>query len=80
VSGSAPRRRALLEAAAGPAVAYRAQIRRVQRALERPRAARPEDDVPPEAAAEIVQASMSATTGLLDEPLPALDGRTPREP
>jgi len=78
----AERGRALLEAAAGPAVAYRAtSSESVQRALERPaRRARPEDDVPPEAAAEIVQAFYERHyRAWLDEPLPALDGRTPRE-
>jgi hypothetical protein len=79
----AERRRALLEAAAGPAVAYRATSHAsVQRALERlpDRPARPEDGVPPEAAAEIVQAFFERHyRGWLDEPLPALDGRTPRE-
>jgi len=78
----AERGRALLEAAAGPAVAYRAtSSESVQRALERPaRRARPEDDAPPEAAAEIVQAFYERHyRAWLDEPLPALDGRTPRE-
>jgi hypothetical protein len=79
----AERGRALLEAAAGPAVAYRAtRSESVQRALERrpPRPARPEDEVPPEAAAEIVQAFYERHyRAWLDEPLPALDGRTPRE-
>jgi hypothetical protein len=79
----AERRRTLLEAAAGPAVAYRATSHAsVQRALERlpDRPARPEDGVPPEAAAEIVQAFYERHyRGWLDEPLPALDGRTPRE-
>lgn len=79
----AERGRALLEAAAGPAVAYRAtSSESVQRALERrpARQARPEDEVPPEAAAEIVQAFYERHyRGWLDEPLPALDGRTPRE-
>ena len=77
----AERGRALLEAAAGPAVAYRAtSSESVQRALERPaRRARPEDDVPPEAAG-IVQAFYERHyRAWLDEPLPALDGRTPRE-
>jgi hypothetical protein len=54
----------------------------VQRALERRPAlrARPDDEVPPAAAAEIVQAFYERHyRGWLDEPLPALDGRTPRE-
>jgi hypothetical protein len=74
----------LLEAAAGPAVAYRAtRIESVKRALERrparPRARR-EGEVPPEAAAEIVQAFYERHYGgWLDEPLPALRGRTPRQ-
>ena len=79
----AERGRALLEAAAGPAVAYRAtSSESVQRALERrpARRTRPEDEVPPEAAAEIVQTFYERHyRGWLDEPLPALDGRTPRE-
>ena len=79
----AERGRALLEAAAGPAVAYRAtSSESVPRALERrpARRARSEDDVPPEAAAEIVQAFYERHyRAWLDEPLPALDGRTPRE-
>jgi hypothetical protein len=79
----AERGRALLEAAAGPAVAYRAtSSESVQRALERrpARGARPEDEVPPAADAEIVQAFYERHyRGWLDEPLPALDGRTPRE-
>ncbi|HKB25423.1 MAG TPA: SEC-C metal-binding domain-containing protein [Methylomirabilota bacterium] len=86
----AERGRALLEAAAGPAVAYRATSHEsVQRALERRRArpaardrrpARPEEEVPPEAAAEIVQAFYERHyRGWLDEPLPALRGRTPRQ-
>jgi hypothetical protein len=80
----AERGRALLEAAAGPAVAYRAtRIESVKRALERrparPRARR-EGEVPPEAAAEIVQAFYERHYGgWLDEPLPALRGRTPRQ-
>jgi len=82
-SQRAARGRALLEAAAGPAVAYRAtSSESVQRALERrpARRARPEDAVPPEAAAEIVQTFYERHyRGWLDEPLPALDGRTPRE-
>ncbi len=86
----AERGRALLEAAAGPAVAYRAtSSESVERALDRWRArpavrdrrpARPADEVPPEAAAEIVQAFYERHyRGWLDEPLPALAGRTPRE-
>ena len=79
----AERGRALLEGAAGPAVAYRATSHEsVQRALERrpARRARPDDEVPPEAAAEIVQAFYEGHyRGWLDEPLPALAGRTPRE-
>jgi len=78
----AERGRALLEAAAGPAVSYRATSHEnVQRALERrpARRARPEDEVPPEAA-EIVQTFYDRHyRAWLDEPLPALDGRTPRE-
>jgi len=78
----AERGRALLEAAAGPAVAYRAtSSESVPRALERrpARRARSEDDVPPEAA-EIVQAFYERHyRAWLDEPLPALAGRTPRE-
>jgi len=81
-SQRAERGRALLEAAAGPAVVYRAtSSESVQRALERrpARTARPEDEVSP-AAAEIVQAFYERHyRGWLDEPLPALDGRTPRE-
>jgi len=79
----AERGRALLEAAAGPAVAYRAtSSESVQRALERrpARRLRPEDEVPPEAAAEIVQTFYERHyRGWLDDPLPALGGRTPRE-
>ena len=86
----AERGRALLEAAAGPAVAYRAtSSESVARALDRRRArpgardrrpARPVDEVPPEVAAEIVQAFYERHyRGWLDEPLPALGGRTPRE-
>jgi hypothetical protein len=79
----AERGRALLEAAAGPAVAYRATSHEsVQRALERrpARRAGPADEVPPEAAAEIVQAFYERHyRGWLDGPLPALGGRTPRE-
>jgi hypothetical protein len=79
----AERGRALLEAVAGPAVAYRAtSSESVQRALARrpARRARPEDEVPPEAAAEIVQTFYERHyRAWLDEPLPALDGRTPRE-
>jgi SEC-C motif-containing protein len=79
----AERGRALLEAAAGPAVVYRATSSEgVQRAIERrpARRARPEDEVPPEAAAEIVQAFYERHyRSWLDESLPALDGRTPRE-
>jgi hypothetical protein len=82
-SQRAERGRALLEAAAGPAVVYRAtSSESVQRALERRPAlrARPDDEVPPAAAAEIVQAFYERHyRGWLDEPLPALDGRTPRE-
>jgi len=78
----AERGRALLEAAAGPAVSYRATSHEnVQRALERrpARRARPEDEVLPEAA-EIVQTFYDRHyRAWLDEPLPALDGRTPRE-
>jgi hypothetical protein len=81
-SQRAERGRALLEAAAGPAVVYRAtSSESVQRALERrpARRARPEDEVSP-AAAEIVQTFYERHyRGWLDEPLPALDGRTPRE-
>jgi hypothetical protein len=76
------RGRALLEAAAGPAVVYRAtSSESIQRALERrpARRARPEDEVSP-AAAEIVQTFYERHyRGWRDEPLPALDGRTPRE-
>jgi hypothetical protein len=79
----AERGRELLEAVAGPAVAYRATSHEsVQRALERrpARRARPEDEVPPEAAAEIVPVFYERHyRGWLDEPLPALAGRTPRE-
>jgi len=86
----AERGRALLEAAAGPAVAYRAtSSESVQRALERRRAqpaardrrrARPENEVPPEVAAEVLQGFYERHyRGWLDEPLPALAGRTPRE-
>jgi hypothetical protein len=79
----AERGRALLDAAAGPAVAYRATSHEsVQRALERrpARRARPEDEVPPEAAAEILHAFYERHyRGWLDEPLPSLAGRTPRE-
>ena len=86
----AERGRALLEAAAGPAVAFRAtSSESVARALDRRRArpgardrrpARPVDEVPPEVAAEIVQAFYERHyRGWLDEPLPALGGRTPRE-
>ena len=81
-SQRAERGRALLEAAAGPAVVYRATSSEgVQRALERrpARRMRPEDEVPP-AAAEVVQAFYERHyRGWLDEPLPALDGGTPRE-
>ena len=77
------RGRVLLEAAAGPAVVYRAtSSESVQRALERRPAlpARPEDEVPPAVAAEIMQAFYERHyRGWLDESLPALDGRTPRE-
>jgi hypothetical protein len=86
----AERGRALLEAAAGPAVAYRAtSSESVARALERRRArpgardrrpAAPEDEVPPEVAAEVLRGFYERHyRGWLDEPLPALDGRTPRE-
>jgi SEC-C motif len=79
----AERGRALLEAAAGPTIVYRAtSSESVQRALERrpARRARLEDEVPPAAAAEIVQAFYERHyRGWLDEPLPALAGRTPRE-
>jgi hypothetical protein len=82
-SQRAARGRALLEAAAGPAVVYRAtSSESVHRALERrpARRARLEDEAPPAAAAEIVQAFYERHyRGWLDEPLPALDGRTPRE-
>ena len=78
----AERGRTLLEAAAGPAVVYRATSSEgVQRALERrpARRKRPEDEVP-SAAAEVVQAFYERHyRGWLDEPLPALDGGTPRE-
>jgi hypothetical protein len=78
----AERGRALLEAIPGPAVVYRAtSSESVQRAIERrpARSARPEAEVPAEAA-EIVQAFYERHyRGWLDEPLPALAGRTPRE-
>ncbi len=86
----AERGRALLEAAAGPAVAYRAtSSESVARALERRRdrpaargrrSTRPEAEVPPEVAAEVMQAFYERHyRGWPDEPLPALGGRTPRE-
>lgn len=78
----AERGRMLLETAAGAAVAYRAtRSESVERALERrPPRRRPEDEVPPEAAAEMLHTFYERHyRGWLDEPLPALDGRTPRE-
>jgi len=78
----AERGRALLEAIPGSAVAYRAtSSESVERAIERrpARSARLEAEVPAEAA-EIVQAFYERHyRGWLDEPLPALAGRTPRE-
>ncbi len=81
----AVRGRAVLEALAGSAIAHRAtSLEGIEQAAARERAhprrhvAAP--DIPPEVQAELVGRFYEEHyRGWLDEPLPALDGRTPRE-
>ena len=78
----AERGRAMIEAMAGPAIAYRATSYEDvgQRLKRRPTAAPKPSGVPPEVEAEVVgQYYEQHYRKWLDEPLPALDGRTPRE-
>jgi hypothetical protein len=78
----AERGRAMIEALAGSAIAYRAtRYEDVGQALERhrDRPARP-SEIPPEVQAEVVSEFYEQHyRKWLDEPLPALNGRTPRE-
>ncbi len=78
----AERGRAMIEAIAAGAVAYRATgYEDIGQALKRqPSPAAKPSDVPPEVAAEVIgQYYEQHYRNWLDEPLPALDGRTPRE-
>ena len=75
----------MIEALAGAAVTFRAtSLEDVDQALERHRA-RPPKPVPrspvaPEIEAEVIGKFMEQHySGWIDTPLPALDGRTPRE-
>lgn len=78
----AERGRAMIEARAGAAVAYRATTYEdVGQALERRRDRPPRpSEIPPEVQAELAGQFYEQHYGKwLDEPLPALNGRTPRE-
>ena len=80
----AKRGRAMIEALAGPAATYRAtSFEGVEQAMareaERPRRA-PAAEIPAEIQAEVIGKFLEQHySGWLDHPLPALDGRTPRE-
>lgn len=74
--------RAMIEALAGDAVTYRAtSYEDIEQALKRRPAEAPRDsDVPPHVAAALTgQVYAAHYRKWLDEPLPALGGRTPRE-
>jgi hypothetical protein len=81
----AVRGRAVLEALAGSAIAHRAtSLEGIEQAAARerahPRRRVADADIPPEVQAELVGRFYEEHyRGWLDEPLPALDGRTPRE-
>lgn len=81
----AERGRAMIEALAGAAGSYRAtSYEDVEQAMARQRSRPPrparEPEIPPEVEAQVVgQFCEQHYRGSLDEPLPALDGRTPRE-
>ena len=81
----AERGRTMVEALAGVAVSYRATSfedvdQAIARERERPPRRTPSSEVPPEVQAELIgQFLEQHYAGWLDTPLPALDGRTPRE-
>ena len=81
----AERGRAMIEAVAGDAVSHRATTfedveQAVARHGARPRRADPASEIPAEVQAEVVSQFYDRHyRAWLDEPLPALDGHTPRE-
>lgn len=77
------RGRALLEEAAGGALRHRStRFESVEKALEKHRSApaKPAEEIPPDVAAEVIRQYKDRHYKTWpDTPLPALDGRTPRE-